>query len=94
MNLIGFQENKTAKPIEQPNYNMEKDNYDNPSGGKGSKRRPTNEKLFSENYEQVFGERKAWYEKEDRLAWMDQEDQVFKQRLSRLIQEKAKDNAN
>jgi len=68
--------------------------YHNPQGGKGSKRRPTNEKAFSENYEKIFGERKAWYENQDRLAWMDKDDPVFKDRLDRLLQEKAKDNAN
>jgi len=47
---------------------MQKDDkYHNPSGGKGSKRRPTDEIKYRKNYDKVFGERKPWYEKEDRI---------------------------
>lgn len=42
-------------------------------GGKGSRRRPTNEQAFREKMEEIFPDKKPWYEDRD-LSWLKSED--------------------
>jgi hypothetical protein len=65
-----------------------KDPYNLSTGGKGSKRRPTDETAYASGYAAAFGERQPWYERQDRLAWLDHNEPAVQQRLRRLINEK------